>query len=1062
MHHNERLHDERLDRVLRERLLPALHRARHTLTVAAWTPEVPVTEAPVRFADAVGQDFTPVQEGARWGTPWGTTWLHVTGTVPDGWVDQPGTAVEVVVDLGFTRAIPGFQAEGLVYAADGTVLKGLQSRNRWVPVPAVTPADDGTSPAAPAVSPGGVIDLYVEAAGNPDLVHAFGFAPTDLGDPGTLAGRPLYRLGRVDVVLRDLEVWHLVQDIRALDGLQAELDPGSTRRAQVRAGLERCIDQLDPDDVPGTAGAARAQLRHLLDRPATASAHHLHAVGHAHIDSAWLWPLRETPRKVARTLANVLALAAEHPRFRFAMSSAQQFAWLKEADPALFKRVRAAVAAGIIVPVGGMWVESDTNMPGGEALVRQFLTGQRFFRNEFGLEPAEVWLPDSFGYSAAFPQIARLAGMRWFLTQKLSWSDTNVFPHHTFLWEGIDGSRIFTHFPPVADYNAELSAAELARAERLFTEKAEATMSLVPFGWGDGGGGPTREMLAAADRTRNLEGSPTVELSTPRRFFEAAEAEQAAPPVWSGELYLEFHRGTYTSQARTKRGNRRGEHLLREAELWAATAAVRTGTPYPHAELERAWQSLLLLQFHDILPGTSIAWVHQEAERRHARTAAALTALIDGAVRALAGAGPHRLRLNAGPYRLGGVPALGADGAPPDPIPGSAVALVERTPAGLVLRNGLLAVTIDDDGLISSLRDLTAGRELIPEGSRGNLLQLHRDTPTKWDAWDIDLHHRRTVTELTAADTVEVSVESPELVGVRVVRTFGRSRVEQHLTLRAESAALDLRLLIDWHERQKLLRLVFPFDLHADRAASEIQFGHVFRSTHANTTWDAARFETVAHRWVHVGEPGYGVAVANDSTYGHAIDRTLPSTPGTAAGSSRSAADERPGTTVRLSLLRAPLYPDPSADQGRHELRVSVRPGAGIPEAVAEGYRLNLPLRTITGVSATGIEPLVRIDNPAVVVEAVKLADDASGDLIVRLYEAHGSRATARLIRHFDATDVVETDLLERPLAAPRAERAPATPPAEEPADELLPVLSHELTLTLRPFEIVTLRFRRP
>ena len=1049
MHQNENLHDERLDRVLRERLLPAVYRARHPLTVTAWVAPATALDAPVRVGEAVRQSFSPLAPGATWGTPWGSTWLHLTGTVPAEWTRLPGTEAEVVVDLGFTDAIPGFQVEGLAYRADGTVLKGLQSRNRWLPI---TPSEP--------------IDLYVEAASNPDLVHRFGFSPTELGDPATLGDAPLYTLGRVDAALRDLEVWHLIQDLRVLHGLQATLPRASTRRARLRAGLERSLDQLDPDDVAGSAADARAELAPLLARPAAASAHHVHAVGHAHIDSAWLWPLRETPRKVARTVSNVLALTEANPDFHFAMSSAQQFAWLKRDDPELFERVRAAVARGGIVPVGGMWVESDTNLPGGEALVRQFVTGQRFFRDEFGLEPTQVWLPDSFGYSAAFPQIARLAGMRYFLTQKLSWSDTNVFPHHTFWWEGIDGSRIFTHFPPVADYNAELTAAELARAERLFAEKATATVSLVPFGWGDGGGGPTREMLAAARRTRDLEGSPTVELSTPRRFFETAEAEYPDAPVWSGELYLEFHRGTYTSQARTKRGNRRGEQLLREAELWAATAAVRTNAPYPYAALDEAWQTVLLLQFHDILPGTSIAWVHQEAERRHARTALALTALIDSAVRSLAGSGDRRLRLNAGPYALDGVPALGADAGGPAAAPGSAATLIERTPAGLVLRNGQLAVTIDADGLIPSLRDLTADRELIPAGSCGNLLQLHRDTPTKWDAWDIDASHRRTVTDLIHADTVQVSVESDELVGVRVVRRFGRSRVEQHLTLRAGSPTLDLRLVIDWFERQKLLRLVFPFDVQADRAASEIQFGHVFRSTHANTSWDAARYETVAQRWVQVGEPGYGVAVANDSSYGHAIDRIPPG-----AHHSRADAPARPpadpaaraGTTVRLSLLRAPLYPDPSADQGRHDLRVAVRPGAGIGEAVAEGYRLNLPLRTVTGVGQASIEPLLRVDNPAVVVEAVKLADDRSGDLIVRLYEAHGNRSTARLIRHFAATEVRETDLLERPLATPRVGLTDAAP---HPVISLVdgrdrPEELPELTLTLRPFEIVTLRFVR-
>jgi alpha-mannosidase len=331
------------------------------------------------------------------------------------------------------------------------------------------------------------------------------------------------------------------------------------------------------------------------------------------------------------------------------------------------------------------------------------------------------------------------------------------------------------------------------------------------------------------------------------------------------------------------------------------------------------------------------------------------------------------------------------------------------------------------------VRDEGAGREVLPSGTRGNLLKLYRDTPTQWDAWDIDQHYRRTGRELTAAESIEVITDTPERVGVRITRSFGASRVVEDVALVAGSPSIDLDFTFDWHERRKLLKLVFPLDVHADRAASEIQFGHVFRSTHANTSWDAARFETVAHRWVHVGEAGYGVAVANDSTYGHDIAR-------------ETAADGRTVTTVRLSLLRAPMFPDPTADQGAQRMRVSLRVGASIPDAVAEGYRLNLPLRTVAGVAASSIDPLVRVDNPAVVVEAVKLAEDRSGDVIVRLYEAHGSRAQARISRSFTAADVVETDLLERPLPGSRVG---------------LTVHDDAADVELRPFQLVTLRFRR-
>ncbi len=643
MHDDSRLLEMRIARFVTERLEPAVHRTSVPVVIERW--EAP--GEPVPFAHAVAQPFEATEADAPWGRPWGTTWFRVTGAVPAEWADEPQTRIELVVDLGFSTAAPGFQAEGMVWDAAGIILKAVEPRNNSVPLD---------------VGPGDAFEVYLEAASNPDLAGAWTFAPTALGDPRTAGEGPLYRLRRLELALRDLPVWELVQDFWTLRGLYAALPVGLPRRAHILRALERCLDAMDPSDIAGTASAGRDILAPVLASPAWASSHRVHAVGHAHIDTAWLWPTRETVRKVARTFSNVDALIAEHPGFVFAASSAQQYAWLKASYPELFERIRQRVREGSFVPVGGMWVESDTNMPGGEALARQFVAGKRFFIEEFGVEPLEVWLPDSFGYSGALPQIARAAGSRWFLTQKLSWNETNVMPHHTFAWEGIDGTRIFTHFPPVDTYNSELSGADLARAERQYAEHGTGNTSLVPFGWGDGGGGPTEEMLAAAGRTANLEGSPRVRLSSPREFFEVAEAEMPEPPVWSGELYLEFHRGTYTSQARTKRGNRRSEHLLREAELWAATAAVRGAAEYPYDVLEHAWHTVLLQQFHDILPGSSIAWVHQEAELRYAAVRHVLEDVIERSVRAIAGAGSATLFLNAGPFDVDGVGALAASG----------------------------------------------------------------------------------------------------------------------------------------------------------------------------------------------------------------------------------------------------------------------------------------------------------------------------------------------------------------------------------------------------------------
>ena len=699
-----------------------------------------------------------------------------------------------------------------------------------------------------------------------------------------------------------------------------------------------------------------------LARPAHASAHRISAIGHAHIDSAWLWPVRETIRKVARTVANVVALMDDDPTVRFAMSQAQQLAWLKGSQPELFARVREHVASGRFVPVGGMWVESDANLPGGEALARQFVHGKRFFLEEFGIETEEVWLPDSFGYSGALPQLIHLSGSRWFLSQKLSWNQTNVFPHHTFLWEGIDGTRIFSHFPPVETYNSELSGEELARASRTFREKGRATRSLVPFGWGDGGGGPTREMLARAHRTADLEGSPRVALESPARFFRAAEAEYADPPVWSGEMYLELHRGTYTSQARTKSGNRRSEHLLREAELWSATAAVAGLLDYPYEALDGIWQEVLLLQFHDILPGTSIAWVHREAEATYERLAGESEVIIDSAVRALAGHGTEPIVFNPTPHERSGVPALGAARAAPGDRPGVTVS-VEASGA-TTMANGVIRVTVDSRGSIVSLVDLVADREVIAPGAVGNLLQMHPDLPNDWDAWDLDAFYRNRHTDVVEVDETVVVVAEPDEAAIRVTRTFGSSSSIQHLRLRSGQRCLEIDTAIDWRETERILKLAFPLDVHAEQSTAEIQFGHVSRPTHTNTSWEAAKFESVAHRWVFIGEPGYGVAVVNDSTYGYDVVRTPRDGGGTT-------------TTLRVSLLRAPRFPDPLADQGLHRFRHAIVVGTDIGGAVREGYRINLPERVVSGQGF--VEPLIRIGDPAAVVEAVKLADDRLG-----------------------------------------------------------------------------------
>jgi alpha-mannosidase len=994
MHDDRALVEGRVERVLRERVRPAVYGARVPAAVEAWH----TWDEPVPVSTALSATYSPVDVGEPWGPPWGTTWFRVTGRVPAGW-----PVAELVVDLGFHGGTPGFQCEGLVYDANGVPVKGIHPENRWVRLS------------------GGDVLLYVEAAANPVIMGYPPFGATPLGEKSTAGTEPLYRLGRVDIAVYEPEVAELVTDIEVADQLMRELPVDDARRWELLRALERSLDALVLADIPAHAAKARAALADVLSRPAHASAHRVSAIGHAHIDSAWLWPLRETVRKVARTTCNVTSLMDDHPGLVYAMSQAQQLAWMRDRYPAVFERIRAKVAAGRFVPVGGMWVESDTNMPGGEAMARQFTHGKRFFADEFGVETREVWLPDSFGYSGALPQLIRLSGSAWFLTQKISWSQANRFPHHTFWWEGIDGTRVFTHFPPVDTYNSDLSGRDLAHAARNFSEKGRATRSLVPFGYGDGGGGPTREMLARAGRLVDLEGSPRVTIESPASFFAKAQAEYPDAPVWVGELYLEFHRGTYTSQARTKQGNRRSEHLLREAELWAATAAVRLGAGYPYDDLDRLWKTVLLNQFHDILPGSSIAWVHREAERTYAEVAGELTSLIENAQTGLAGDGGEAVVFNAAPHEFSGVPGMGAG---PFTTPSATVSVTEID-GGFQLANGMLTVQVDSDGLVTSIRH--DGRELIAPGQRANLLQLHPDLPNQWDAWDVDSFYRNTVTDLVSVDDIRIPDDG---AAVTLTRSFGESTVRQTISLPAESTQLDIETEVDWHETERFLKLAFPVDLHTDRCAAEIQFGHIERPTHANTSWDAAKFEVCAHRWIRVAEPDYGVALVNDGTYGHDVTRSARQGGGTY-------------TTLRASLLRAPRFPDPHTDHGVHRFRHALVVAASVLDAVRAGYRINLPTRTRTG--SGPVAPLVTVDNDAVVVESVKLADDRSGDVVLRLYEARGARATARLTTGFALRSAVSTDLLERRYAD----------------SQDFVVAEDSITLSLRPFEIVTLRLIR-
>ena len=1006
MHDDTSLTIARARRVLAERIIPAIYPESLPLEVASHAlPGEPITPAA-----GLALDYCPHTVGTEWGPAWGTTWFRIRGQVPAHWA---GEHVELRIDLGFDTSMTGFQCEGLVYRADGHAVKSLNPRNQWVPV-------------ADAAVGGEDIELFIEAASNPVLLEHHPFLPTAQGDVRSSSPTPLYTTRTMDLVIRDLAVYELSLDLEVLLDLQAEL-PEAPRRFRILQALDDALDVLDLQRIGDTAAAARAVLAGVLAQPAEASAHRLAAIGHAHIDSAWLWPIRETIRKVARTTSSMLELIESDPDFIYGMSSAQQYKWLKDQHPALYARIKKAVADGRFVPLGGMWVESDTVMPSGESLVRQFLYGQRFFQEEFGITCHGAWLPDSFGYSPALPQLMRRAGLEWFFTQKISWNQTNTFPHHSFDWEGIDGSRVPTHFPPMDTYNAQLSGHEVALAARQFRESRRASSSIAPVGWGDGGGGTTREMASKAQRLKNLEGSARVSWEHPDSFYARTAAELPNPAVWVGELYLELHRATLTSQHLTKAGNRRTEQLLVEAELWATTAATRTPFDYPYQELDALWEAVLLHQFHDILPGTSIAWVHREAVAEYARITAAAQALITAAQDALTDSGDVELVLNPAPITRNGIPPGGSCPVAELPAPGPAVTAVQDAD-GIRLSNELVSITVDSNGLITSALDLASGRETIAPGRHANLLQLHQDFPNQWDAWDVDAFYRNRVTDLVEADSVEPSTDADGSARITVQRSFAASHITQELVLAPGARMLEITQHTDWQETETFLKVAFALDIRAEHSIAETQFGYLKRPTHVNTSWEAAKFETSMHRFVLLEEPGFGAALLNDSSYGYDV--------------TREAVDARVSTTVRISLLRAPRFPDPHTDQGLHTHRYGLLIGADIASATAAGIALNTPERRITGRYA--FDSLVELDGEGLLLSAVKLAADRSGEVIVRLYESLGRRCSGMLRVNADLESVSTVSLLEEPLEG------------EEPVF----METGHVELSLGAFEVRTLRLR--
>ena len=970
--------------MLETRLLPAVFKQSAPLELTAFC----VRGEPIGYAEAIRGEFAPIHVGDAWGPPWSTTWFHVRGDVPSAWA---GRNVVASFDLGYL-APTGFTCEALAWK-DGLPWRGVDPNHRWLPIF------------------GSEVDLYLEAAANP-TASLSGADPAASMIALRESPEPAFILYEAELRVHDEVARKIALDFQVALELAEALRDGDLR-SQILEALDRFAAGNDPKF-----------LTDLMSAPAAAT-HRISAVGHAHIDTAWLWPLRETRRKCARSFSTQLVLMDEYPDYRFACSQPVQYQWMKEEYPSIYEGIRQKVASGQWEPVGGMWVEPDCNLPSGESLVRQLLHGKRFFMHEFGYETRDVWLPDVFGYPASLPQLIALSGGKYFLTQKLSWNEVNKPAHQTFLWEGIDGTRIFTHFPPADTYNGDFSAREVVRSAASFKDHDRSSRSLYLYGRGDGGGGPDSDMIESAHRLSRLPGAPGIELSRATDFFEAASSEAHDLTTWVGELYFELHRGTYTTQARTKLLNRRAEQALREAEIWSVAA----GDDYPATELDAAWKQLLTNQFHDILPGSSIDWVYEEAERDLAAVIETAGGMTSNALENLVGSGdglvvfnvnshPRREIVDLGDrFRVVEAPSCGW--ATQDSASVTREQLVSVSDGRM--ENELLRVQWDDRGLLTSIYDKLAGREAL--AAEGNVLQLFEDNPARWDAWDIDIEYQHHGVDLHDLSAQQVEVPGGLRGAVRFTREFGRSRLTQRMVLDAGSRVLRFECDVDWREDHKLLKVAFPVAVHSPRATYEIQFGHVERTTHTNTSWDQARFEVCGHRWADLGEAGYGVALLNDCKYGYDIR----------------------GSVMRLSLLRAPTHPDPTADRGGHQFTYALMPHQGdFREAgvIAAAEDLNSPLRIVRGrARASTDRSLIEIDTPQVVVEAIKRAEDSDAT-VVRLYEAWGGRVKARLRTTLPAARAALCDLLEREL-------------------EQVPVRGGVIDLELAPFKILTLKLEK-
>jgi len=956
---------------------------------AGWAP----CPEPLDYASRLNAAYSSIKEGDSWGRAWDYGWFRFVAQVPDTWA---GCKVAARINLG---------GETGVLDSNGEITKRLTAGSVfdvWYEVDDIVLLEKAGG--------GEQIELCMQAwASRLDGIAR----PTDpqRSDPEK-HGRHDARVNMARLCVVRPEVEALFHDAGILADVAKMSAPHTVRRARA---IKALMDALRAwQDDPECSGQARAFLAPELAKEASPSALEMIATGHAHIDTGWLWRVRDSIGKCARTFATQADLIEKYPGYIFGASSAQHYAFIKTHHPSLHCRIQKLVTAGRWEIQGAMWVEPDTNLPSGESLVRQLLYGTQFVRKEFGVECRIAWLPDVFGLSAALPQILAGAGVRYLLTKKPHWSRTNAYPDTAFQWKGHDGSVVLVHvLPQVRDYNGQIRFEDVVLAEKGFAEKDRLDCFLYTFGVGDGGGGPSAPMLERALRMKSLEGAPRVRFGTALEVFEHFDGRRDQLKEWHGEISVEGHRGTYTTQGRLKAENRRLEILLGQMECLFCHLPE---ADYPHENLRTMWQTVLLHQFHDILPGSSIREVCEDAVKANGVVFAGIERLRKQFADTLPEA-PGRLSLfNALSAEWRGcLPTAGAasDLAQTEPD-GTTVSLVAVSPLGFaafdqiaaapaaspltepVLENSLLRCRFDVDGKLVSVFDKQLDREMLPPGGSGNRLSLYVDRPIDWDAWDVDHFYQQEF--LASAHAVAPwhgwSGEARSVIEFSLA--VGDSTMTQRCILEAGSRKIDFETVVDWRERHRMLRVGFDADVHDAVGRCEIQHGFFDHSAHQNTSYEQAKFEVPCHRYACLLDRDGGAAVLNDSKYGVRLQ----------------------GRLIELALLRGTTFPDHASDEGIHRFTYSYLPFAGDFAASGvptEAARLNARPVVFVERDASHLRPLFTLKGAGISVEAVKRPESGNG-IIVRLVESLGQKNSCELIPTEIASTVTATDLLERPL----------------------------------------------